>query len=531
MERVSPPLTVGGLIDTLGSQLLWPVAGRTGLDRPISIPIVYDPLEEIPDVPGGVLLLAGLEPGSAEFDQAIRGASIRGLSAVVFKLRGKDPEAVIGLSAEVDVAMLTVVDGVPWGHVGNLIAAAMRSRSMSGAEGNAAGNDLFVLANAVATALGGSAAIEDSDRNVLAYSTLEHHHMDELRRNGILARQVPDLPKHNKQYREVMLAKGVVHFPIDPSDGELPRCAAAIRAGKEELGSIWVIESAGPVSRDAEAVLLEATRLAAVQMLHARASINVERQVRSEWLRSVLDGSGIASSTAGRFGIAPDSPSLVVAFMFAADAQPAEASVQPVVRQLVTALEQYFGVLRADISCSSIGPIAYVLLPSVQDVISSKRLVEGAAAAVQARLGRGVYAAISSPRAGAADVVDQRQEVDEVLSVLTRDARLPRIATALQIHSQMFLTHLARELGDAPRWLHPGVRALLEHDRTRHTEYAASLSAYFSAMGDIAAAARELTVHPNTLRYRLKRAESLFGLQLDNADGHLAVWLQLRLAS
>jgi hypothetical protein len=530
MERASHPLTVGGLIDTLGSQLLRPVAGTSGLDRAVSIPMMYDPLEEIPDVPGGVLLLIGLEPGSADFERATGEARTRGISAVIFKLRGMDAWAV-DPAADGAVAMLTVVDDVPWSQVGNLIAAAMRSRSMSRAADNAAGSDLFVLANAVATALGGSVAIEDSDRNVLAYSTLEHHQMDELRRNGILARQVPDLPKHDKQYREVMLADGVVHFPLDPSDGELPRCAAAIRAGKEELGSIWVIESGRQVSRDAEEVLLEATRLAAVQMLHARDSVNVERQVRAEWLRSVLDGSGIASSTAGRFGIAPDAPSLVVAFMFAADAPSAEAPVQPLVRQLVTALEQYFGVLRANVSCTSIGPIAYLLLPSVRDVASPARLVESAVSAVQARLGRELFAAISSPKAGAADITDQRLEVDEVLSVLSTDRRLPRIATALQIHSQMFLMHLARELGDAPRLQHPGVRALIEHDDTRRTAYRESLCAWFSAMGDVGAAARELTVHPNTLRYRIRRAESLFGLQLDNPDEQLAVWLQLRLTA
>ncbi|HEV7849062.1 MAG TPA: helix-turn-helix domain-containing protein [Mycetocola sp.] len=530
MDPVIQPLTVGGLIDTLGSQLLWSVAGTTGLHRPVSIPIMYDPLEEIPDVPGGILLLIGLEPGSADFDRVTREAGLRGLSAIIFKRRGADAETRAGLDADAGVAKLTVVDDVPWSHVGNLIAAAMRSRSMSGEADNAAGSDLFVLANAVATALGGSAAIEDSDRNVLAYSTLEHHPMDELRRNGILARQVPDLPKHNKQYREVMLTEGVVHFPLDPSDGELPRCAAAIRAGKEELGSIWVIEDGGPVSRDAEVVLLEATRLAAVQMLYARDSVNVERQVRAEWLRSVLDGSGIASSTAGRFGIAPDTSALVVAFMFAADAASAESPVQPLVRQLVTALEQYFGVLRANVSCTSIGPIAYLLLPSVRDVASATRLVEGAASTVKTRLGREVFAAISSPAAGAADIAVQRHEVDEVLSVLSNDRRLPHISTAAQIHSQVFLMHLARELGDTPTFRHPGVRALIEHDSTRRTAYRASLCAWFSAMGDVGAAARELTVHPNTLRYRIRRAESLFGLRLDNPDEQLAVWLQLRLS-
>jgi DNA-binding PucR family transcriptional regulator len=37
-------------------------------------------------------------------------------------------------------------------------------------------------------------------------------------------------------------------------------------------------------------------------------------------------------------------------------------------------------------------------------------------------------------------------------------------------------------------------------------------------------------VHPNTCRYRLARAEQLFGLALADPDERLLLWLQLRLA-
>jgi DNA-binding PucR family transcriptional regulator len=47
--------------------------------------------------------------------------------------------------------------------------------------------------------------------------------------------------------------------------------------------------------------------------------------------------------------------------------------------------------------------------------------------------------------------------------------------------------------------------------------------------GNVAAAAERLGVHPNTLRYRLRRAVELSGLDLGDADERLVTELQLRL--
>ncbi len=63
-----------------------------------------------------------------------------------------------------------------------------------------------------------------------------------------------------------------------------------------------------------------------------------------------------------------------------------------------------------------------------------------------------------------------------------------------------------------------------------HTDYAASVVAWLDAVGNVGEAAQRLTVHPNTLKYRLRRARELFGLDLDDPDVRLSCWLQLRLA-
>ena len=50
----------------------------------------------------------------------------------------------------------------------------------------------------------------------------------------------------------------------------------------------------------------------------------------------------------------------------------------------------------------------------------------------------------------------------------------------------------------------------------------------FPVMSEIAVAAPRLSVHPSTYRYRLARAQEIFGFALVKADEHLRLWPQLR---
>jgi DNA-binding PucR family transcriptional regulator len=49
-------------------------------------------------------------------------------------------------------------------------------------------------------------------------------------------------------------------------------------------------------------------------------------------------------------------------------------------------------------------------------------------------------------------------------------------------------------------------------------------------MGDYARTAAALNVHENTVRYRIRRAQDLYGIAFDDPDTVLVTWLQLRLA-
>jgi DNA-binding PucR family transcriptional regulator len=69
--------------------------------------------------------------------------------------------------------------------------------------------------------------------------------------------------------------------------------------------------------------------------------------------------------------------------------------------------------------------------------------------------------------------------------------------------------------------------ALRAHDETSKAGYADTLYEWLRHPGDPRAAARELRIHPNTLRYRMRKLLELVPLDLDDPDVRLALITQL----
>ena len=65
-------------------------------------------------------------------------------------------------------------------------------------------------------------------------------------------------------------------------------------------------------------------------------------------------------------------------------------------------------------------------------------------------------------------------------------------------------------------------------DRRMRYTMLETLRAYLDSFGDVAAAARQLHVHPNTVRYRARRIETLLSTSLADPDVRLLFSLGLR---
>ena len=87
---------------------------------------------------------------------------------------------------------------------------------------------------------------------------------------------------------------------------------------------------------------------------------------------------------------------------------------------------------------------------------------------------------------------------------------------------------LLRESPELWEFYRQTLAALADYDRKQDSELLKTLEAFFANLGNLARTAEALHVHRNTLLYRLERIAQISGLDLDDAEDRLALWLALK---
>jgi sugar diacid utilization regulator len=95
---------------------------------------------------------------------------------------------------------------------------------------------------------------------------------------------------------------------------------------------------------------------------------------------------------------------------------------------------------------------------------------------------------------------------------------------------EVLVDHMLRSSPQAQRMLDAVLRPLLEYDRLHLAELVETLRAYLGAATNLTESARLLTVHPNTVVYRLRRIRELTGRDPRDMDDLLVLFLGLKLA-
>ncbi|GLW99424.1 helix-turn-helix domain-containing protein [Microtetraspora sp. NBRC 16547] len=523
-----PPL--GQVLETLGSDVL-SAAHVPDAGLPIGEPVVHDPDDQLEDRPACVLLAVGARPSAPEAHELVRQAGARNYHAVVIKDRGADLGELIDAAREARVALLVASAGIPWRQLDALLTAAISGPGAVTTTYSSVGmGDLFALANAIATTIGGATCVEDAQGNVLAYSNVPSQEIDEIRKQGILGRKTPLRPTNRLEYSRVFRADGPVRF-ASLGPGHMRRLATAVRAGAQLLGFIWVLDGSPSVIPGAMRLLEDAGRIAAPHMLRSRNPSDPQRWQRAETFRALLDDEVSESAAAARLGLPPDSSVAIMAF---APARPlpqsagAGAAVTTVVDLVSLACEAW----HHEAVCTASWSAVYAMVP-VPEGTTPARLVRFAAdtaGSVRKSVGISLHVGVGPVAARLEEVPSSRRLADRVVRVLAETAGdAVHVATDEQVRSRIALLELV-DRGDtaADRLLEP-VRRMLEYDAAHSAMHAATLLAYLDAFGEAARAAAELSVHENTLRYRVRRLQELFGVDLADPTERLVIWLQLRL--
>ncbi|GEL20605.1 PucR family transcriptional regulator [Pseudonocardia asaccharolytica] len=301
------------------------------------------------------------------------------------------------------------------------------------------------------------------------------------------------------------------------------RLAVGIHAGQRTLGTIWVQEGAEPFAERSPGVLLGAARVAAGHLIRRRTRHPPERQL----VAGLLDGRIGADVVAPALGLDERVTAIVAGFAVRTD------TGDPAVHELGRAdLAEMVPVLaathRRGALTATAGSRIYAVLPGVERAeLALVALCTDIAASVGRRTGARVQVGLGSAVPRLAEVPASRAEADRVLEAMPAAADVALIG---DLRAEVLLQQTLETLAGDPDLQDPAVARLVGYDAAHRTDLVGSVLAWLDALGDVRAAAAALGVHPNTLRYRVRRAVAVGGLALDDPRSRLMHHLELLIA-
>lgn len=519
--------TLARLVETLGRGVVSVVCAPKGLDVEVHEVVVHDAADPFAVTNGDLVLGVGVGPGANAGDLATDLGS-KQVSGLVLKAAAVADGSVVAAAEKAGLAVLSIPTGASWSQIVQLVQSLLSHHSIGGPDVHGlAGSDLFALADAIAALIDAPVTIEDRLSRVLAYSGRQDE-ADAARAETIIGRRVPDRLLERLQsdgvFRRLDHERGAVY--IDSlSEGILPRLAVSVRAGEEVLGSIWAAVARRP-EPEAERAFAEAAKVAALHLLRHRAGGDVERVVQADLLASILEGTAGAGEAAVRLGLAGGGYRVLAGWMYADD----EADEARARAQLRDLLAVHMSTFRVRGATAVLGGIVYAVIATEEDPASSRENAARVAKDVVARPGpHGTPSiGIGGHASGLHAIGRSKREAEEALGVLRRKGR-PGVAEIEQVLLPALLARLSASATEDRHIYAAKISPLVESDRKRGTAYVEALRCFLDAFGDYTAAAAELHIHPNTLRYRLGKAQRLAGLDLEDPEERLALMLLIRI--
>ena len=523
--------TIGDIVGALGAVVLEQLHAPRGLEVAIGEVVVHDPTETS-GAGAGILLLGVGVAGEAPTVAVLNHLGAAGACALVVKSPAQLTSAVLAAVARSGVALLVLTPAASWFQVAVLLRSAvddtptLRVGTVSGVPLG----DLFSLANAIADLIDAPVTIEDRSSRVLAFSRRQDE-TDSSRVATILGQQVPERYVRKLADLDVFdqLARTTDPVYVESyENGMLPRLAVAVRSGSELLGTIWAAVTERPAPERVEA-FLGAARLASLHMLRQRDDADLSRRFHSEQLAVVLDGGLGAAEAAQRLGM-PRQPLVVLA------AEPTGregAEFEAAQRQLVDLLGVSLAVVHSRTVTARVGGVVYAVIPVPSAHDQADARTPSLAEQFLRRIGsrNNVVIGLSGPAASLLDLAVTRREADHALRVLLRRGQKRGAAHYDDVYLESLLVRLVDAAVEEGDGLRGPLKRVQDHDRDQSRDYLHTLSCYLEAGGDIPSTAALLSVHTNTVRYRLRRIEQMSGLDLADPMTRVSALVQLRAAA
>jgi DNA-binding PucR family transcriptional regulator len=388
--------------------------------------------------------------------------------------------------------------------------------------------DLFDVVDTIARLLGGSVVVEDVDFRVLAYSAVPGQPNDEGRRSAILNRRIAERWLQwleESGIRERLVKNDELVRLDNPWATSLIRYIQPIRASDRLVGYLWLYFET-ELDADAPRTILEFAHLLGPEL--ARRSPTLTENPGGHVLRQFLAGGLSASHAASILGVDEHSNIVVIAVDVDVEATKSDAVI--IQSRAVRALALYTQMHLASSLVGTVDQQIYLLHASPRlkpDVAAIMRAIsKHLTRAVQTK----VRAAAGGIHQGLAEAEISRNEADLTLRVLRTKNDWERDGLFASMRHDIVLNEIVDVLRARPILVRGLLDRLITHDRQYNTDYVTTLRVYINSFGDMREAAQSLNLHPNSLRYRVKRLTEIGGLDLDDPKLRLALQLLLEMA-
>ncbi|MBM7769960.1 hypothetical protein JOD54_000164 [Actinokineospora baliensis] len=504
-------ITVLGVVDRMGPTLL-----RTAhvLDpAPTVTDVVIAETVKRTQVSSGDLVLGVAVASTADAVELVGHCGAHGAAAVLLKPPHAARTAVRAAAQKAGTALVEVHAATAWAQLVWLLRSVLDAAADEATDALNPGpfGDLFRLADAAAAVVDAPVTVEDANSRVLAYSARQDR-TDSARVSTIMGRRVPDdvLARFRSRgvFRELSRGRTAIFVPAQ-KDGTLPRLIVPVRMGGELLGSMWAVVP-GPVSDERAAAFADIAPVVALHLLRRRAREDTDRGRSAELVRSVLDGTGSARLVAAELDLS-DEPHRVVAI----DAQSDDPLSEGVRLALLERLTEGVGRRPA---VADLHGVLYAIVPDCSGRGGWPALREALAELAGPLAAAGSAVPVN-------DLARSRAEADEALSLL-RAGLVPGPVAAHDEVWTVLVLHRTAVVSTGAGVAHVGPLAYLR-SREDADWYLDTLYEWLRHPGDPRAAAAALTIHPNTLRYRMARITAAIDADLGDPNTRLALLIQL----
>lgn len=392
-------------------------------------------------------------------------------------------------------------------------------------------DSLETLADAISEVLQCPITIEDAGHRLLAYSSHERQ-IDPARTATIVGRRVPE------HVVQSLWQGGIMHRLLQSPEpvkieaiadvGLGRRVAVAVRKNDDVLGYIWVMENERELDAEAIGHLSKAALAVRTKLLHHRMLARQEEEGRQDFFWQMLTGHLSSHETirdkAKKLGLTLPASYNVIVMQFSKDVGDIQQQLydmmafRPSVRIVLRAVDRnrlilLYGTDREQSPEKAVGQFIEAMAAQFRERLAGRPAVTGGAGSFYSS-----YALVETSYREALEVLDikpafaERLENVYVYHELGLYRHLPAIWQSKEFHP----------------YGHRVLMKLREYDRYNNSCLTETLERFLACDCNAKDAAVALHVHTNTLTYRLKRITEIGGIDLNDADQKISVYLELQ---